>query len=58
MGVCIIILINIQVPLLNSCTNSLMHAMQGGSLYHLYDGLWYDQAGMRIHDLSFERRIR
>ena len=21
-----------------------MHAMQGGSLYHLYNGLWYDPA--------------
>ena len=32
--------------------------MQGGSLYHFYDGLWYDPAGTRTHDLPCERRTR
>ena len=32
--------------------------MQGGSLYYFYDGLWYDTAGTRTHDLPCERRIR
>ena len=27
-----------------------------GNLYHSYDGLWYDPAGMRTHDLFHERR--
>ena len=30
--------------------------MQGGSLYHFYDGLWYDPAERRTHDLPCERR--
>ena len=30
--------------------------MQGGSLYHFYDGLWYDPAEWRTHDLPCERR--
>ena len=30
--------------------------MQGGSLYHFYDGLWYDPAERRTHDLPSERR--
>ena len=34
----------------NSNPNAL-RAMQGGSLYHFYDGLWYDRAGRRTHDL-------
>ena len=38
----------------NSNPNAL-RAMQGGSLYHFYDGLWYDPAGTRTHDLC-ERR--
>ena len=25
---------------------------------HFYDGLWYDPAGTRNHDLPHERRIR
>ena len=32
--------------------------MQGGSLYHFYDGLWYDPAERRNHDLPCERRTR
>ena len=32
--------------------------MQGGSLYHFYDGLWYDPAESRTHDLPCERRAR
>ena len=32
-----------------------MRTMQGGSLYHFYDGLWYDPAGARTHDLPRER---
>ena len=27
-------------------------AMQGGSLYHFYDGLWYDPVGTRTHDYT------
>ena len=32
--------------------------MQGGSLHHLYDGLWYDPAERRTHDLPCERWTR
>ena len=32
--------------------------MQGGSLYHFYDGLWYDLAERRTHDLPCKRRTR
>ena len=32
--------------------------MQGGSLYHFYDGLWYDPAERRSHDLPCERQTR
>ena len=39
----------------NSYPNAL-RAMQGGSLYHFYDGLWYDPAERRTHDLPCERR--
>ena len=35
-----------------------MRAMQGGSLYHFYDGLWYDLAERRTHDPPCERRTR
>ena len=41
----------------NSNPNAL-RAMQGGSLYHFCDGLWYDPAGRRTHDLPCERRTR
>ena len=37
---------------------SALRAKQEGSLYHFYDGLWYDPAGMRTHDLPCERRKR
>ena len=32
--------------------------MQGGSSYHFYNGLWYDPAERRTHDLPCERRTR
>ena len=32
--------------------------MQWGSLYHFYDGLWYDPAERRTHDLPCERQTR
>ena len=38
--------------------NSNPNPMQGGSLYHFYDGLWYDPAERRTHDLPCERRTR
>ena len=41
----------------NSNPNACMH-MQGGSLHHFYDGLWYDPAERRTHDLPCERRTR
>ena len=41
----------------NSYPNACM-PMQGGSLYHFYDGLWYDPAERRTHDLPCERRSR
>ena len=37
---------------------SALRAIQGGSLYHFYDGCWYDPAGRRTHDLPCERRTR
>ena len=41
----------------NSYPNACM-PMQGGSLYRFYDGLWYDPAERRTHDLPSERRTR
>ena len=41
----------------NSNPNACM-PMLGGSLYHFYDGLWYDPAERRTHDLPCERRTR
>ena len=41
----------------NSNSNACV-PMQGGSLYHFYDGLWYDPAERRTHDLPCERRTR
>ena len=41
----------------NSNPNACM-PMQGGSLHHFYDGLWYDLAKRRTHDLPCERRTR
>ena len=35
----------------NSNPNACM-PMQGGSLYHFYDGLWYDPAERQTHDLT------
>ena len=35
----------------NSNPNACM-PMQGGSLYHFYDGLWYDPAERRTHDAN------
>ena len=32
--------------------------LQGGNLYHFYDGLWYDTVERRTHDLPCERRTR
>ena len=37
------------VALPNSNPNACVH-IQGGSLYHLYDGLWYDPAVDFNHD--------
>ena len=46
-----------RAALPNSNPNACM-PMQGGSLCHFYDGLWYDPAERRTHDLSCERRTR
>ena len=35
-----------------------LRAMQGGTLYHIYEGLWYDPAERRTHDLPCERQTR
>ena len=32
--------------------------MHGGSLYHFYDGLWYDPAERRTHDLPDKHVIK
>ena len=50
-------LLDSRAALSNSYPNTL-RAMQGGSLYHFYDGLWYDPAGTRTHDLPCEGRAR
>ena len=50
-------LLDSRAALSNSYPNAL-RAMQGGSLYHFNDGLWYDPAGRRTHDLPCERRTR
>ena len=50
-------LLDCWAALPNSYPNALL-AMQGGSLYHFYDGLWYDPAERRTHDLPCERRTR
>ena len=40
---------------LSECTVKLLpqrlRAKQGGSLYHVHDGLWYDLTGTRFNDL-------
>ena len=50
-------LLDSRARLPNSNPNAL-RATQGGSLYHFYDGLWYDPAGMRTDDLLCDRRTR
>ena len=50
-------LLDSQASLSNSYPSAL-RAMQGGSLYHFYDGLWYDPAERRTHDLLCERWTR
>ena len=50
-------LLDSRVALPNSNPNVLC-AMQGGSSYHFYDGIWYDLAGRRTHDLLCERWTR
>ena len=47
-------LLDSRATLPNSNPNAL-RAMQGGSLFHFYDGLLYDPAGTRTHDLLCER---
>ena len=41
----------------NSNPNACM-PMQGGNLYHFYDGLWYDPTERRTYELPCERRTR
>ena len=48
-------LLDSRAALPNSYPNAL-RAMQGGSSYHFYDGLWYDPPGRRTHDLPCEKR--
>ena len=50
-------LLDSRAALPNSNPNACV-PMQGGSLHHFYDGLWYDPAERRTHDLPCERRIR
>ena len=50
-------LLDSRAALPNSYPNAL-RAMQGGSLCHFYDDLWYDPAERRTHDLPCERRTR
>ena len=50
-------LLDSRAALPNSNPNACV-PMQGGSLYHFYDGLWYDPAERRTHDLPCERRTR
>ena len=51
------VLLDSRAALPNSYPNAL-RAMQGGSLYHFYDGFWYDPTGRRTHDLPCERQTR
>ena len=44
-------LLDSRAALPNSNPNAL-RAMQGGTLYHFYDVLWYDPAGRRTHDVT------
>ena len=43
-------LLDSQAALSNSYTDTCL-PMQGSSLYHFNDGLWYDPVGARTHDL-------
>ena len=43
---------------LPNCYPNACMPMQGGNLYHFYDGLWYVPAERRTHDLPCERRTR
>ena len=43
-------LLDSRAALPDSNPNAL-RAMQGGSLYHIYEGLWYDPTGRGTHDL-------
>ena len=47
-------LLDSRAALSNSYPNACV-PMQGGTLYHFYDGLWNDSAGMRTHDLATVR---
>ena len=48
-------LLDSRVALPNSYPN-VLRAMQGGSLYHFYDGLWYDPAGRGGHATDWANR--
>ena len=48
-------LLDSRAALPNSYPNACV-PMQRGSLYHFNDGLWYDPAGTRSHNLPCERR--
>ena len=50
-------LLDSRAALSDSYPNAL-RAKQGGNLYQFYDGLWYDPAGSRTHDLPCQRRTR
>ena len=50
-------LLNSWAALPNSNPNACV-PMQGGSLYHFFDGLWYDPTERRTHELPCERRTR
>ena len=51
------VLLDSWAALPNSNPNACV-PMQGGSLHHFYDGLWYDPAERQTHDLPCERRSR
>ena len=48
-------LLDSRAALSNTYPNAL-RAMQGGSLYHFYDCLWYDSAWRRTHDIPKSTR--
>ena len=45
-------LLDRRAALSDSYPNAL-RAKQGGSLYHFYDGLWYDPAGTHTYVMQF-----